>query len=315
MVHQPFTIDEFNKVDVTRVIWEIFAAMARLPEASNSLTCFDLDSVGDSIIDLAYYRCKDAGLIPQNITGSEYPPFRHAVLKVYYSAINMGLIIPSKLNQDLNWSANSGPFHFTIEGIKYFSNESFISIDDPGYLGEALKELQQRIPTIEDGQIELLLEAQRCINARCFRAGIVVMGVANEDICLALVDTISKNYKPPAKGSQYSKDWKNCCDTSLAFATRWRATINLLEAMKSKLRTQGRGQPWWQWWEMIPDSLHTIGEAVRIARNTAAHDAARTFKRAEVALLLSAMPTQLEMIARITEFFQKPPLNLATIPI
>jgi hypothetical protein len=66
---------------------------------------------------------------------------------------------------------------------------------------------------------------------------------------------------------------------------------------------------------MIPGSLYTLGEAVRIARNTAAHDSNRLFSRAEVALLLSAMPTQLEMISRITEFLKSPPPHLMPIQI
>ncbi len=71
----------------------------------------------------------------------------------------------------------------------------------------------------------------------------------------------------------------------------------------------------WQWWEMIPGSLYTLGEAVRVARNAAAHDTTRKFSKAEVALLLSAMPTQLEMIANLTDFLQNLPSSLSQLRI
>ena len=66
---------------------------------------------------------------------------------------------------------------------------------------------------------------------------------------------------------------------------------------------------------MVPGSLYTLGEAVRMARNTAAHDSNRLFPKAEVALLLSAMPTQLEMLSSITEFLKSPPDHLKPIQI
>ena len=68
-------------------------------------------------------------------------------------------------------------------------------------------------------------------------------------------------------------------------------------------------------WETVPGSLHTVGEAVRISRNAAAHDTKRKFSKAEVALLLGAMPTQLEMIANLTELLENPPPKIGKIKI
>ena len=286
---------------------------ARSPSAKDSSNHFQLEHQG-GVFEVAFDQCREAGLIPSNVMRCEYPPFRHAVLKVYHAALNMGLILPSRLDQALDWSAQSAPFHFTTEGIKYFS-EGFISIDDPGHLGEALQDLKQRFPAIEDGQIELLLEAQRCIKAACYRAGMVVIGVANEDSCLALLDAIPLNCVAPADKSTLYNDWNNCCNQSLAFARRWKPGIRLLEALKSQLRSSGKGEPWWLWWEMIPGSLYTVGEAVRISRNLAAHNIERSFSKAEVALLLAAMPTQIEMIANISQFLKDPPSSVSQIQI
>ena len=153
----------FNKPEVLRVVWETFATYARQPESMNSNTWYRLDGQ-DSVTHIAFDRCNEANLIPADVRRYEYPPFKHIVLKVYYSALNMGLVLPSKLDQALDWNSQNGPFHFTADGVQYFS-EGFICIDDPGHLGEVLQELKSRIPTIEDGQIELLLEAQRCIRS------------------------------------------------------------------------------------------------------------------------------------------------------
>lgn len=306
-------LDRFNRSEVLQVVWDTFAELSRSSEAPNSSSCFYLEGQG-RVFDLAFRNCSEAGLIPKDVLRYEYPPFKHIVLKVYHSAMNMGLLLPYRLDQALDWSARSGPFHFTTEGGNYFSG-GFISIDDPGYLGRALQELQQRLPTIEDGQIELLLEAQRCIKASCYRAAMVVMGVANEDSCLALLDAISMNCNAPATGSPLYQDWNSGCNASLAFTRRWKPATRLLEGIKKAIRISGKGEPWWQWWEMIPGALYTVGEAVRVARNSAAHNTDRTFSRAEVALLLAAIPTHMEMVANITDFLQNTPPGIAPIMI
>ena len=242
----------------------------------------------------------------------DYAPFRHVVLKIYNAALGMGLVLPSRLSEPLNWNPSNGVFHFTSEGIKYFAG-GFISVDDSGYFGQALTKLQERIPLISAGQRELLLEAHRCLKAACYRAAMVLIGVANEDACLALVDGLSANLKAPPSGNPILQDWNNCCNGNLVLANRWKPAIRILESMKPKLRKAGKGEPWWQWWEMVPGSLYTVGEAVRIARNTAAHSVDRTFSKAEVALLLSSMPVQLEMIGNLTSFLTDPPIDLAAV--
>jgi hypothetical protein len=306
-------LDRFNTPEVLRVVWETFATHARQPQAMDSSKHFNLEGEG-SVFDVAFDKCSEADLIPNDVRKWTYPPFKHIVMKVYYSALNMGLLLPSRLDQALDWSAQSGPFHFTADGVRYFS-EGFISIDDPGHLGEVLQELKRRIPAIEDGQIELLLEAQRCIKSGCNRAGMVVMGVASEDSCIALMDAIPLNCQAPASGSPLQGDWANCCNVTLNFTRRWKPATRILETIKRNIRSAGHGESWWPWWKMVPGSLHSVGEAVRIARNAAAHDTTRKFSKAEVALLLSAMPIQLEMIASLTSFLQKVPPNLTPLQV
>ncbi len=306
-------LDRFNTPEVLRVIWETFAAIARQPGSMDSSKHFNLEGQG-GVFDHAFASCEEAGLIPNDVRRYEYPPFKHIVLKVYHSALTMGLLLPSRLDQALDWSMQSGPFHFTADGVNYF-RDGFVSIDDPGHLGEALQELKARLPTIEDGQIELLLEAQRCIRSGCNRAGMVVMGVASEDSCIALMDAIPLNCQAPSSGSPLLNDWASCTHQSLAFTRRWKPSIRILETVKRNIRSAVQGESWWSWWEMVPGSLHTVGEAVRVSRNIAAHNTTRKFTKAEVALLLSAMPTHLEMIANLTDFLQNPPSGLAPFQI
>ncbi len=302
--------------EVTKIVWDTFAELARSDKALDSKEYFTLEGfVGElgtptSVYEISLNKWKP----PQSqvyVVRSDNS-FKHVVRKVYYSAISMGLIIPGQVTQRLD--REGGEFQFTLEGIKYFS-KGFISVDDPDYLGIALKELQKRLPSIDDGKIELLLESQRCIKAGCYRAGMVVMGVANEDMCLALLDSIQLNCIPPPKTSQLYTDWNNGNNSTLAFSMRWKPGIRILEEIKNKIRKHAKGESWSLWWEMIPGSLYTLGEAVRMARNTAAHDSNRLFSRAEVALLLSAMPTQLEMLSSITEFMKSPPSHLKPIHI
>ena len=314
----PNNLHRVDTLEITKIVWDTFAELARSEKASYSY--FDLEGLVSnefsppaSVYQISFNKWKP----PQSqvhIARSEDPSFIHIVRKVYYSAISMGLIIPGRVDLEIGWNQRVGVFHFTLEGIKYFS-DGFISIDDPGHLGIALKELQKRLPVIDDGKIELLLESQRCIKAGCYRAGMVVMGVANEDMCLALLDSIQLNCNPPDIRSSLYADWNSCNNSTLSFTMKWKPGIRILEEIKNKIRKGAKGESWFLWWEMVPGSLYTLGEAVRIARNTAAHDSNRLFSRAEVALLLSAMPTQLEMVSSITEFLKSPPPHLMPIRI
>jgi len=309
-----------NTLEVIKIVWDTFAELARSDKALVSKEYFTFEgfaphefSPPTSVYEISFNKWKPKQS-QTYIVRSEDPAFTHIVRKVYFSAINMGLIIPGRVDQELGWNQGAGTFQFTLEGIKYFS-DGFISIDDPGHLGIALKELQNRLPSIDDGEIELLLESQRCIKAGCYRAGMVVIGVANEDLCLALLESIPLTCTPPHKGSTLYVDWNNCNNSTLSFSMRWKSGIRILEEIKNKIRKIAKGEPWLQWWEIILGSLYTLGEAIRIARNSAAHDSNRLFSRAEVALLLSAMPTQLEMISSITEFLKSPPAHLKPIQI
>ncbi|MDQ1316424.1 MAG: hypothetical protein QG588_71 [Candidatus Poribacteria bacterium] len=303
-------VKELDNYEVSRIIWDTFSDLASSASARDSSKgYFQLYGFSDnSVAKIAYDRCYDKGLIASPMK-SDYPPLKHLVLKAFYFALNMGLLLPSNPSQNFNWNIQNVVFHFTAEGIKYFS-EGYIRLDDSTHLSEILHQLQNRIPSISNGQIELLLEAQRCMNAHCYRAGMVLIGVANEDICLNLVESITTSCTPPIPISALYNDWNNCCDPKSVFSARWKPAIRLLEELKKKIRPYGKGESWWQWWEMIPGSLYALSEPLRLNRNKSAHDAERSFSRAELVLLLSGMPTQLEVIANLIGFLKSPPSPL-----
>ncbi len=157
----------WDTMDVANIVWESFSEMAR---SSDSVEYFTLEGFADpyntptSVYEIAFNKWKPQK--SQVRVAREDISFKYVVRKIYYTAISMGLIIPGKVSQDLGWNHQSGAFQFSLEGIKYFS-EGFISIDDPGHLGKALKELQKKLPVIDDGKIELFLESQRCLKAGC----------------------------------------------------------------------------------------------------------------------------------------------------
>jgi len=250
-----------NTLEIINIVWETFAELARSDKALEKN--FTLEGFAGfehipptSVYEISFNKWKPRE--SQVYIPREDPAFKHIVRKVYFAAISMGLIIPGTVSQDLGWNQQQGAFQFTLEGIKYFSN-GFISIDDPGHLGKALKELQNRLPSIDDGKIELLLESQRCIKAGCYRAGMIVMGVANEDMCLELLDSIPLNCTPPPSKSKLHADWNNCNNSTHSFSKRWKAGIRILEEIKNNLRKVSKGESWSQWWEMVPGSIYTLG--------------------------------------------------------
>ena len=98
-------LDEFNRIEALRVIWTTLSKLALKTESISSKNYFRLFGIGsygeDSFCHQAFQDCNDAGLIPNSVHNPDYGPFKHIVLKVFYSALNMGLVLPSNLGQSL----------------------------------------------------------------------------------------------------------------------------------------------------------------------------------------------------------------------
>jgi len=304
------SLHDVDTPEVRRAIWDVLRQLASRAEATDTKHAFYLQLDSDSVVGLAFTRCREGGFLPGSVQNARYWPLVHVVQHVFETAKGMGLVLRGRLDQGYLWSLDNGPFRFTTEGIRYFTSGTYAPVDDPGHFCSALEALRKKHGQITEGQLALLLEAQKCIHSGCFRAAMVLVGVACEDACISLLDSASGNLNPPAKGSALASDWASMSNGSLSFAARWKPGLRILEVLRQGLRQQGRGAAWWQWWETVPGSLSSVGEAVRVSRNAAAHDADRAFGKSEVALLLAALPIVLEAVCELDSFLKSPPAGV-----
>jgi len=317
MAYDANDIHAFSEPATLRIAWGCFEEFARKPNADDARTEFylihDNKSV-ESVGKLFLEKCREAGLLVLNMDHYMYRSLMFVVVQTFEIMKSMGLVIPAVSSANLHHGSRYGVFHFTSEGLRYF-REGYVCLDDPGHLAEVLQNLKERHSQVSDGQIELLVEAQKCMRTGCYRAAMVLIGVANEDICIGLLDDLASYPKPPKKASALWNDWAQAVSEERRFAERWKPGLRVLGELKEKLRASGRGEEWWPCWEAIPGSLAALGEAVRIARNAAAHEADRKFTRPEVGLLLAALPTVLETICKIRAFLKKPPSGVVLPPL
>jgi hypothetical protein len=239
-----------------------------------------------------------------------------AVRSVFYSAISLGLIVPGKLGQAYDWSASYGAYQFTERGIDFF-RKGEIALDIPSLLTNRIREIASQYQ-ISNAVVALTGEAQKCWASGCTRAAMVLIGLVVEDACIDLLDALG-NYpnitsKPHSKPHQ---DWMKLQDDKVAFYTRWRPGIQVLEIIKDGLnKGYGKQKPdWWAMWESVPGGIEPYGQAVRFARNKAAHDVDRIFSNAEIGLLLASLPTMLAVIGQLKEFIITPPSGVTLPPI
>ncbi len=235
-----------------------------------------------------------------------------AVRSVVADSIASGLAVPGRADQAPDWNSSNLEFQFTPTGRRVLAEDA-VAIHNDGTLRVALEQGRAAGSlNVEDHEIELLAEAQHCWTVGCFRAAAVLIGLANESRCLSLVDAMAAALPNPTT-PDLLRDLQNARDSTKAFSARWRPTLRLLERCRAGLWSAGRGQAWWQPWESVPGALSTLGEAVRTTRNTAAHDPLQVFGRADVALLLAAMPHQIGIVGSLSAFFNSRPAGV-TLP-
>jgi len=290
--------------------WDAMQQQALSPKASDIKQSFGVyGTSGDTLDDMT------AGLlISQGFTTTtdirsptRNPVVLSAVREVFYTAQHLGLIVPGRLGQDLDYNSHYGAYQFTTRGLAFFRNGE-ISLSAPGLLIERVREVTAG-GTLDPGIVPLVEEAQRCWAMGCLRASMVMIGLASEEVCTGLLDELCKYPSPPSKGDKLYPDWEKLNNEALSFYTRWQSGLALLESVKLGLRkAHGASRPdWWRIWEPLPGAIQPYAEAVRIARNTAAHSVDDIFTPAQVGLMLASLPTMLEVIAELKEFLQTPP--------
>lgn len=242
------------------------------------------------------------------------PQGMQCLRRVFFELCGLGFIVPSEPTQAISWNSQAGVFTFSTRGLAYFL-ESTVMLERKGALETSLGELDDRCAgAVGAGQQVLLGEAQRCWKQGCYRAAMVLVGVANEEAGVALLDLLDAY---PNKAPASSSEWAAATSSSNSFSTRFEAGMKILRRLATALkkearkrRQQGDTVPWGDLWFRSVDSLHGMGEAIRCARNHAAHDGSAEFRRGDVGLLLSTMPMLLEHVWELSEFLRSPPEGL-----
>ena len=291
--------------------WEALRLQANMPKAIKFSEFFGmLGNQDDCLSEVTIRLYKEANAIPDsdrqawrwgpNVVSAAYR-------NVYYSAVSLGLIAPGLLGQDLDYNSHYGAYQFTERGLAFFRNGE-ISLSSPSLLVERVREVTAS-GMLDPGIVPLAEEAQRCWAMSCLRASMVMIGLASEEVCTGLLDGLCKYPCPPSRGSKSYPDWEKLNNEAMSFYPRWQSGLALLESGKLGLRkAYGASKPdWWRIWEPMPGAIQPYAEAVRIARNTAAHSVDDIFTPAQVGLLLASLPTMLTAIAELIAFLKTPP--------
>jgi hypothetical protein len=232
-------------------------------------------------------------------------PLRRVVREVAHELIADGVLLPGKVDQTGDWGQRSYSVSFTRRGLEW-ARGAYRVKSQPHEVLKALATVGNDHPdTVTPAVIALAQEALRCIEGRCFRAAVVLIGVACEEAVTALMEALCD-----LKGYEKVNGWRDQNDRARSFGPRWTAAREVLKAVKENLRSQlSRPRPdWWSLWEGLPESLVPLGEAVRISRNTAAHDADHRFTHLEAATLFCGLPYQLRWVAEVQNFLSAPPI-------
>ncbi len=238
---------------------------------------------------------------------------RRTMIGAYWEAVASGLITPLPANQPEFFT-----FLFTPRGRRFFASLP-LPLARPSALLDSLAALQARRPTaVSDSQKELLAEAHRCWTRECYRAAMVVLGVATEDSVAGLLQEM-RSY--PAKGPKNVDAWKVVGSDDQGAAARLKSGLLILRAIEvglrkvsTKLRQDRSPLPAWaDTWARSLDPLSTFAEAVRIQRNGAAHVATDRFTRSGVGLLLAGVPNLLEHVDELRAFFADVPGALGSV--
>ena len=286
--------------------WEVLQQQARYTVWPRTFHVFDCPEAQESLESQTRALCEHNGIslsgrIDDGIVLS-------AVGEVFNSALSLGLVMCSTASiRSVVATSNIFAYQFTTRGVKFFANGE-ISLSSPGLLINKVRELVSE-GKIEPGVVPLAEEAQRCWAMGCLRASMVLIGLASEDVCTGLLDELCKYPLPPSKGDKLFQEWNNVNNEASSFYRRWQPGLALLETVKQDLGKAYRSikPEWWKIWEPLPGAIQPYAEAVRIARNTAAHSVYDVFTAAQVGLLLASLPTMLKAIAELTVFLNSAP--------
>jgi hypothetical protein len=243
----------------------------------------------------------------QDLAGSlqdtDRDTMRRVVREVAQELMAEGVLLLGKVGQAGDWGLHGYQVSFTRHGLAW-ARGTYRLRTNPHEILEAVEQVHQDWPeTVKAGCVALVAEAVDCIEKRCFRAAVVLVGVAAEEATTQLMECLCG-----LTGYTAANGWSDLNNRALAFARRWAGARQVLAEVKERIKVQlNRPRPdWWSLWEGLPESLVPLAEAVRVSRNTAAHDADHQFTYLKAATLLCGLPHQLRWIAEIQDHIQNP---------
>ncbi|MFQ3549208.1 MAG: hypothetical protein SNJ70_05610 [Armatimonadota bacterium] len=293
---------------IKRLIWDAFKEQANgitnLLDEKNYFH-IGLNHEDKSIADIVMKK-----LNTNDISFKNNNKYRFLLLEAFYNAQNLGLIIPGKLSQPLGWSQEYGVYYFTQKGIDFLKNGE-IPITSHSILHERLWEVIEKY-NVNKAILSIVDEAHKCWSLGCLRASVVLIGLASEESISTLLNQIKKYPHPPTNGHNL-KNWNDIKDNNKSFFATWNSGKELLLYIKDNLSRMYRNDKpeWWSIWEIFPESISPYANAVRIARNTAAHTIDDIFTPAQIGLLLCHIPNLIEIVFNINAFLENPPNNIS----
>lgn len=259
------------------------------------------------------------------IKGDQQVPFPVvlALRSHFLRAQSLRLVVPGNPDGRYVFGGIQGdgqtPFSFTDIGLSYYM-QGLGDLGPAGSLAAKLRAVRAANSlVVTEEQIVVLDEAQHCWSMSCYRAAMILIGVASEDALSGLADDLNTSYSSVLPVPGLPK-WKDLAPGQ-TIGKRMDAAFEALRAMNEKLRktifahknTHGSFPPWSSDLQS-PDALQGIAEAIRQSRNEAAHDPLSTSAAGDVTLLLSSMPALLEKVAGIRSFLRTPPVPLPPLP-
>lgn len=308
---------DFDEESIERAVWDAFAALGaaaqadRRPRFSKDGPYYSIDGHEEQASVHARVAKAFGRAATQRGFAIDNAPFyfmeSEVRRRVFSELVGMGFVVPGRPGQAIGF--DPGSFTFSTRGLAYFGSRTQVALHDPTTFASRAEDLR-KAGIIDDARKAVLLEAHRCWTQGSHRAAMILTGLACEEVALSVVRRLVL-YQPRATGNQSKVQWSAIDDESKTFTARWNPAIQFMHGLKKWVRdTLGQAHAAWRRVEAHPDWLLPLGEAVRLARNEAAHTADRVPSSGDLTLLLSALPTQLEYLADLRDYLAKNPDNL-----
>ena len=256
------------KVQISDVINYVEKLVAERGLFPSSDDCQRLD------IDYQYYQRKQLN------------PFD----KLTINEIIWDLILEHVVTPGAEWEEQGFPPHFRLTkfGQDYISQSAPHYYDPQGYMG-FLKNIAQNIDSVIE---QYIFESLNCYRRQLFFASAVMIGAAAEKAILLLLQAITDSMSNPSKKRKAVQllDRPNLPE----IFDMIRKTIDPLIKAKTIPYSVHQG---------CTEHLMSLFEMIRVQRNDAIHPITGQVDRTKVFLSLQTIPTALESINRLIEWF------------